>query len=84
MTKEGLNGTALMATVAFKDYTVYIHYVQFEKRCLLSVSYLLDQHVIPNVRGRHVPIVFEERRDPVAEGGEYLVCHGMTVIYLIL
>lgn len=46
--------------------------------------YLFDQHVIPDVRGRHVPIGFEEHGDPVTEGGEHLVRHRMTVINLVL
>lgn len=46
--------------------------------------YLFDQHVIPDVRGRHVPVGFEEHGDPVTEGGEHLVRHRMTVINLVL
>lgn len=46
--------------------------------------YLFDQHVIPDVRGCHVPVGFEEHGDPVTEGGEHLVRHRMTVINLVL
>lgn len=48
------------------------------------ILYLFDQHVVADIRCRHVAVILQEGGDPVTESREHLVGHGVTVVNLIL